>query len=727
MPAGMRCRFKGAAVFAFVALLLVLGRGFLERAPELIPGVALFGSGCFVERGALPADRTVAPRDERGDFWSSWGNAGNAKGELRLGPFPAPRILGLRVMGYPYVGGNRLFLENTRTGEHLDVTESNIGEGWSDIRLWTPRSWRTVPVVLHAVENSAGPFGWLAVGAPRDVPLYAAWWNPFAQRLYGFAGAGLVLFLLQSAAMHLLRGRREIPAAFLPLASVALVAAAAYGVFWIFFVSAVAGRAVVWAILLGAFGIFALGQRPQGPEAQRDSATPLFLAVAVGMAYFGILFLHGSERPMYEVAARRFCDKLAVDSQLPEMFAEHLIRGEDPRRLASGWWFSSERPPLQCACDLVLAYPIAASGTDFDTAAQAAGIWLQLSWVLAAWGWLRTLSASAGAAVLVIGSLAATGFFAVNTVYVWPKLLAAAMVVAGFSLIFLVPADELETGRFAAAGGLVALGLLSHASVAFSLFGLLPLALMRFRRHRLHSWSAAAAVFAALVLPWTAYQRWYDPPGNYLVKWYMGGARIRDDRGVSETIISAYRSAPLAALVHARITNIQSMFKGPWSEWSPVNGTDLAELRNSEYFSVFVALGWWNLGFVALGFLFIGRWRNRTALSGSSPLLESALWCLSTLAAWVLLLFLPESAVIQQGSYACMLMLFLSLAWALWTIHRWLFGFVAFVAVLHFIQIWLPANPSRPGPLHLDGAVLAVGGTLAILATLTRLARLSRA
>jgi hypothetical protein len=61
----------------------------------------------------------------------------------------------------------------------------------------------------------------------------------------------------------------------------------------------------------------------------------------------GVLLLRGSGRTLSDTASRRFIDNLAIDSLLPQMFADRLVDGEDPRHLAFGWWSSSDRPPAR--------------------------------------------------------------------------------------------------------------------------------------------------------------------------------------------------------------------------------------------------------------------------------------------------------------------------------------------------------------------------------------------
>ena len=94
----------------------------------------------------------------------------------------------------------------------------------------------------------------------------------------------------------------------------------------------------------------------------------------------------------------------------------------------------------------------------------------------------------------------------------------------------------------------------------------------------------------------------------------------------------------------------------------------------------------------------------------------SAAWCLLTLIVWAALMFLPGSTVIHQGSYACVLLLLLTLALALQLAHPAALFIVALAGLVEFVRVWVPANPTRTSPLHAGAAVLALLSCAAIAA-----------
>jgi hypothetical protein len=68
----------------------------------------------------------------------------------------------------------------------------------------------------------------------------------------------------------------------------------------------------------------------------------------------------------------------------------------------------------------------------------------------------------------------------------------------------------------------------------------------------------AAAAALALALPWSAYQRWYDPPGDRLLRWHLADAPAVDDpRSVGEALTDAYLHTPIADVLTYKAHNLR--------------------------------------------------------------------------------------------------------------------------------------------------------------------------
>ena len=57
--------------------------------------------------------------------------------------------------------------------------------------------------------------------------------------------------------------------------------------------------------------------------------------------------------------------------------------------------------------------------------------------------------------------------------------------------------------------------------------------------------------------PWSAYQKYGDPPGNRLIKWTLAGVVEIDDRGTGETIVDAYGEAGLGGTLHNKARELR--------------------------------------------------------------------------------------------------------------------------------------------------------------------------
>jgi hypothetical protein len=95
---------------------------------------------------------------------------------------------------------------------------------------------------------------------------------------------------------------------------------------------------------------------------------------------------------------------------------------------------------------------------------------------------------------------------------------------------------------------------------------------------RWRGWRAlvpAALVFFALSLPWLAYQRFYEPPGNRLVKWHVAGAIAPDARGVWQALTENYAQLGAKAALETRRVNAETIVGFGWGR--------LLEFRDAGY------------------------------------------------------------------------------------------------------------------------------------------------
>ena len=163
----------------------------------------------------------------------------------------------------------------------------------------------------------------------------------------------------------------------------------------------------------------------------------------------------------------------------------------------------------------------------------------------------------------------------------------------------------------------------------------------------------------ALYLPWQAYQKYSDPPGNRLVKESLAGDDGFNHRGVLSDAVSAYRETGLGGTLHDKAENFVAIAGAARLRissrmlWFVVHGrfhdADAA-MRTMGFFYLLPSLG---LLLIGAPLIALGRWRNH---------IRSAEWSFATTAfavfvlgtvLWGLIMFGNQAggAVIHEGSY----------------------------------------------------------------------------
>jgi hypothetical protein len=196
----------------------------------------------------------------------------------------------------------------------------------------------------------------------------------------------------------------------------------------------------------------------------------------------------------------------------------------------------------------------------------------------------------------------------------------------------------------------------------------LPWLLVRFLRDDRRAWLLAAGVFLVLALPWTAYQKFHDPPGHRLLKWHLAGRIEPDPAGVGTALRDAYTARPPAARA--------------------------AERRRDEFFRLARTLALWPLALLALPL----AWpRLRPAWPGARPLLGVTF---ATILVWCAVMYLPDSAIVHQGSFAVPLVACTACA-VVAAAAPWGLAALAVVQAAQFAVTWIPAGtPAVFGPAH---------------------------
>jgi hypothetical protein len=490
-----------------------------------------------------------------------------------------------------------------------------------------------------------------------------------AELLGGFAVHAILIGLPGIAAVLLAmrRGLKSVPL----LIGVGLLASGAvsYAAFWAYFGNESLGA--TWDFLTFGASVLAIGFCWRAGDLDRRLLGRLrtpFLLWLLGsgfVVFFG--FLHGAAHEAVSMSALRFSGQLPTDNDIPRYFAEWFsIHGHQPVPEYPGEWLFSDRPPLQVGYVLAQrSFMNTSSGLNY----QLICVIEQCLWIPAMWAVLVAVPLRRVTRAVVMLAAMISDIAIVHGFFVWPKLIAAAFLLAALAVI-LSPEWQRDRRDYRVAaliGALLALSMLSHGS---SIFGVIPLIIFAAFRG-IPSWRWLAAALAGLLLfyvPWTAYQHWEDPPGNRLLKWQLGGKTEVNAEGTLEAIENGYSEVGFSGAVDLKEENFEEMAGWPRTrneydaataaldEGKP--GIAMEKVRWDRFFSLFPFLGILLLGPIAMIVAWLVKkrrdpegWRERGEW-------RFALLCFAFFAiacvSWGLLLFgTPDSrTTIHVGSLA---------------------------------------------------------------------------
>lgn len=659
------------------------------RMSPKYPHVSVRLDGAFKVDGQYPGQPLENARHVR--KWGSWAGDDANVGVLTFGPLTAPRVLHVAIGGYPQSKGIEVYLQRAGTNErHMVAIDFNVGERWQPLDIEVPGDWTGSQITLVAVDQAKETGGWVAITEPlRGVRGDGD--RAFFITLAGWIFNGVLLGGLWLAAVRVVSARRWVPEPWVPLVGAGLVAMIGYVVFWAFFAHVVAGKIFSVGVLVVAAAILLRG-RPSTDTGRGEFGTVGQLLLAIAFFYVVLLHLYPSSLGIYDLAANRFREGMPGDNTLPRNVSWDLICGRTLRWPADGW-LSSDRPPLQSGWQLLTLTFTELAHIDELTSTCTAAIWLQATWILAAYGLLRTFRLSPRRACGWIAVLALSGFFIENTEFTWPKLSAAAFGCGAFALWLLRPAPTRAEVTIGAC--LAGLGWLSHGGVAFAYLALLPWVAFRVWRGPRPQWVGASLVFLALAVPWMCYQKFYSPPGNRLLKWHLAGQIEIDPRGTWVTIRDAYIHRGWVKWGETIKSNFNVQVSANWRSLFELSRTDAAIRRHNEFFYSTRALTWWCAGLLVLPVAWFRRRRDRDLIRAQASLLG---WVLATVVVWCVLMYLPNEAVIHQGSYTTMLGAFVLLSAWLEAAWAWTLPIVAGLQTATMASTWAGPNTVVHGP-----------------------------
>jgi hypothetical protein len=481
--------------------------------------------------------------------------------------------------------------------------------------------------------------------------------------------------------------RLRLPPEFCVPAGLVVYGMGALAVFFGYVASSVGGRSL--ALGWGAAGAWMLWREWRDAEGRRvlcsrNAWVPPLLALILTAGWLALLFVFDAP------SGQRFTAwPLPTDDRIPRELADRLAAGASLKPFEDGW-LSSDRPPLQTAIVLSVRAWCPFGRSEFNY--QVIGTFLQVMWLPVFCAIGRALALRRNQMRFAILAMATSGFFLLNSIFVWPKLLAASLFLTALAVI-LTEHDAKERGQCRAgfAGAAMAVATLAHASVFFSLLALpfLPASWRFLRRAGIRGALWGVLAFVAIQLPWTAYQNFYDPPGNHLLKWHLAGVIPVDSRTFAQTLKEEYGKLSGPDWRAAREANLRALAGWPWYH---EKGRSVAQdVVRIQFFHLLPAADLLVFGFVGIFAGIVGDGADLRAIR------RLGLYVLATILLWVTLMFLPGSTVNHQGSFAATGLVFFIGAIGLTGWPRWLrwAGFGLHLVI--FCGAWINTVPAGGG------------------------------
>jgi hypothetical protein len=443
-------------------------------------------------------------------------------------------------------------------------------------------------------------------------------------------------------------------------------------------------------------------------------------AVVAGIAlgYLSILYLWHFGQSIFSLASSRFEAKGAfpVDNVIPYLFSDRLAMHAGTH-LIVGDWNGGDRPPLLAGFILLLRGSASAVGVGADVSAFGTSIAGELLWIPGLYAAMRAAGVARLPSRLALLFAAVTGTTLINSVYTWPKMMSAAYVFVAVALL-LDAYRRPRVFRWAFPSAVVAFvfGVLAHGVAAFTLPLVVVLGIMAYRRQprRRIITTTLTALGAALIvyLPWIAYQRFADPPGDRLLKWHLAGVIPIDDRSFFQSIIDSYSHLSLSEWLAGRWQNLAEVFDPDLFRGIGLNWASIENRRDLEIHHLSFALGFAFPVDVVL--LLVVSWRIFRKVSDLRDRQFAFIIGLSlaSILFWCLLMFIPGATVVNQGSQVWVFAFLVSPIVWLWHRSRVVSVVLLVAQASAMLVVYIPMPGA--GPLRLPALLLGIASAVGL-------------
>lgn len=689
---------RRALMGALVALLCTL---------LVLPGCSEQAGSVAITGGCDPSTSPYLPPNDAVSGKITYCAGGDAaQGDLQTSSLPAgTRTVSLAFAGYPGNQGMSVEVVSVDGHRRERVVVGNPGESWKVAKIIVPERMRDGDFFIRLEDRTTSIFGWagMAVSLPPVVPY---------ELTMALAAVSLQFWLVLACCLwpSSWQAPERTTGGLLLLGVVSLLT------FFSYVYSPMLGRAIAisaW-LIIPFLAIVRLSVSARAMDTVRMHVIALLpcLVLALLVLWIGLPLQEWTGQDS-QVPAHRWM-KMPMDNWLPYTLASMVYEGRLDVPMV-GDWLSSDRPPLQSGLFLLFkSIQPASNGLQY----QAAATWAQTLVLVPLAMLLRPLSSWWARTVIVL-VLAMSSLVLMNSLYVWPKLLAASFCALYHLMLF---RESLFVGRSALrlslAGIAAGLAMSTHGGALFALLGSTAVFAMRGRRNLLAGVPIGAAAILTY-LPWLIYQRFIDPPGSRLLKWHLAGQIDINDRTLGEAFLHAYGTLTPGKWLADHLSNLHWMAKFSTRFPSDVvsvltQQSPVSLIIDRSFFHLFYAMWFasplWLLLIVPL---MLSRARRHF---GGFQQPEGLLQAVAAgLLIWALLMFERDSTLIHHGAYFSFLSLMLIVLVNIASASRGLLYAVAGLNIGVSLLVYAFTQPPMPGPIY---GLVAVGGTLALALSL---------
>ncbi|MEY2562662.1 MAG: hypothetical protein QOH88_855 [Verrucomicrobiota bacterium] len=503
-------------------------------------------------------------------FWYNYSpGTGSTIGRLETKPFVLEQAeLIIPTFGFPNAKGAGAYVESMADGRRFPVNPGATHQEWQASEHKLPDSFVHTPVRLVAYSDDHTAIG---VGTPyyrvsRALPGLA-----FSQLF----GAGLFsigyLLLLLLPAFQVVDRLFKASLAETWLTAFVLAALGTLALFFCCHYWPVTARALARVWLVAGLLVAAWRLRPGTIWAWRPGYSCLLVALGLTLFQACFVFAFRTSSPLYTANYLFYPASWSTDNQIPVYVTQYMADGIPLTELPIAPWKISDRTPLlSCllfpAATLLRHFPHQITFGAGRVLLQMCGFAFQNLWALPVWLVLRRLRLGQKERLVALLLLAATPFLFYNTIYIWPKLLAAI-----FCLIqYLYLADALvelgwsrrRLGLLALSGAAAGLALMSHGAAALAVVGIYLVAFLQVPWRQWGCVPVSGVCSALVIAPWIFWTRAVAPTENPLPRFLLTadfGFALQAPSGILESTIRMYRTMPFSAWLRAKWVALQTL------------------------------------------------------------------------------------------------------------------------------------------------------------------------